>query len=70
MSEKSAEQIESRNKKYLEELSVNIGKYFSYLSTMARFHKYEVEDLTSFAIEVIKDGKHNAKFDRSKIVEV
>ena len=51
MAEKSAEQIESRNKKYLEELSGNIGKYFSYLSTMARFHKYEVSDLTSFAIE-------------------
>ena len=51
MAEKSAEQIESRNKKYLEELSGNIGEYFSYLSTMARFHKYEVADLTSFAIE-------------------
>ena len=51
MAEKSAEQIESRNKKYLDELSGNIGKYFSYLSTMARFHKYEVSDLTSFAIE-------------------
>lgn len=51
MAEKSEEIIESRNKKYLEELSGNIGKYFSYLSTMARFHKYEVADLTSFAIE-------------------
>ena len=43
--------IEERNRKYLEDLQGNIGKYLSYLSTMARFHKYEVADLTSFAIE-------------------
>ena len=43
--------IEERNKKYLIDLQSNIGKYLSFLSTMARFHKYEVADLTSFAIE-------------------
>ena len=51
MAENAVKIIESRNKKYLEELQGNIGKYLSFLSTMARFHKYEVEDLTSFAIE-------------------
>ena len=43
--------IEQRNQKYLNDLQGNIGKYLSFLSTMARFHKYEVADLTSFAIE-------------------
>ena len=51
MSEITAALIEERNKKYLTDLQGNIGKYFSFLSTMARFHKYEVADLTSFAIE-------------------
>jgi len=44
-------EIEQRNQKYLDGLQGNIGKYLSFLSTMARFHKYEVADLTSFAIE-------------------
>ena len=51
MSEITAAMIEQRNEKYLKELQGNIGKYLSFLSTMARFHKYPVEDLTSFAIE-------------------
>ena len=51
MAEDAVKSIEERNQKYLEELSGNIGKYFLYLSTMARFHKYEVSDLTGFAIE-------------------
>lgn len=29
----------------------NLGRYLSFLSTMARFHKYDVVDLASFAIE-------------------
>ena len=49
MSEVTA--IEERNQKYLNELQGNIGKYLSFLSTIARFHKYEVADLTSFALE-------------------
>ena len=51
MSENQVEAIEKRNKEYLESLQGNIGKYFSFLSTMARFHKYEVKDLASFALE-------------------
>ena len=51
MAENAVKIIDSRNKKYLEELQSNIGKYFSFLSTMARFHKYELANLTSFAIE-------------------
>ena len=51
MTEMTAAMIEQRNEKYLNELQGNIGKYLSFLSTMARFHKYPVEDLTSFAIE-------------------
>ena len=51
MSEITAAMIEQRNEKYLKELQGNIGKYLSFLSTMARFHKYAVADLTSFAIE-------------------
>lgn len=51
MSEITATAIEERNQKYLNELQGNIGKYLSFLSTMARFHKYEVADLTSFALE-------------------
>jgi len=51
MSEMTAAMIEQRNEKYLNELQGNIGKYLSFLSTMARFHKYPVADLTSFAIE-------------------
>ena len=45
MPENLAKEIETRNKKYLEELQGNIGKYLSFLSTMACFHKYEVKDL-------------------------
>lgn len=37
--------IHQRNQKFLESLQSNIGKYLSFLSTMARFHKYEVADL-------------------------
>ena len=44
MAEITADFIEERNKKFLESLQGNVG-------TMARFHKYEVADLTSFAIE-------------------
>ena len=51
MSEETATMIEERNRKYLDDLQGNIGKYLSFLSTMARFHKYTVADLTSFAIE-------------------
>ena len=51
MSEVTARIIEGRNRKYLDGLQGNIGKYLSFLSTMARFHKYAVADLTSFAIE-------------------
>ena len=51
MSENIVEAIEKRNKEYLESLQGNIGKYLSFLSTMARFHKYEVKDLASFALE-------------------
>ena len=51
MTEMTAAMIEQRNEKYLNELQGNIGKYLSFLSTMARFHKYPVADLTSFAIE-------------------
>ena len=51
MSEMTAAMIEQRNEKYLNGLQGNIGKYLSFLSTMARFHKYPVADLTSFAIE-------------------
>ena len=51
MPENEAKEIETRNQKYLEELNGNIGKYLSFLSTMARFHKYEVKDLASFALE-------------------
>ena len=51
MAEITADFIEERNKKFLESLQGNVGKYLSFLSTMARFHKYEVADLTSFAIE-------------------
>ena len=51
MSEETARMIEERNRKYLDNLQGNIGKYLSFLSTMARFHKYPVADLTSFAIE-------------------
>ena len=51
MSEITVAMIEQRNEKYLKDLQGNIGKYLSFLSTMARFHKYPVADLTSFAIE-------------------
>lgn len=51
MSKNQVEAIEKRNKEYLESLQGNIGKYFSFLSTMARFHKYEVKDLASFVLE-------------------
>ena len=51
MPEETVTMIEERNRKYLEGLQGNIGKYLSFLSTMARFHKYAVADLTSFAIE-------------------
>ena len=51
MPENLAKEIEVRNQKYLEELQGNVGKYLSFLSTMARFHKYEVKDLASFALE-------------------
>ena len=51
MPEKTVQEIENRNQKYLEEIQGNLGKYLSYLSTMARFHKYEVADLTNFALE-------------------
>ena len=43
--------IQERNQKFLNNLQGNFGKYVSFLSTMARFHKYNVADLTSFAIE-------------------
>lgn len=46
-----SENISERNQKFLNSLQGNIGKYLSFLSTMARFHKYDVTDLTSFAIE-------------------
>ena len=46
-----SENISERNQKFLNSLQGNFGKYVSFLSTMARFHKYEVADLTSFAIE-------------------
>ena len=46
-----SENISERNQKFLNNLQGNFGKYVSFLSTMARFHKYNVEDLTSFAIE-------------------
>ena len=51
MSEMTVAMIEQRNEKYLKDLQGNIGKYLSFLSTMARFHKYPVADLTSFALE-------------------
>ena len=51
MAENKVQEIETRNQKYLEELQRNVGKYLSFLSTMARFHKYEVKDLTSLALE-------------------
>ena len=51
MTEMTVAMIEQRNEKYLKGLQNNIGKYLSFLSTMARFHKYPVADLTSFAIE-------------------
>lgn len=51
MPENLAKEIETRNQKYLEELQGNVGKYLTFLSTMARFHKYEVKDLASFALE-------------------
>ena len=35
----------------MEELQGNIGKYLAFLSTIARFHKYAVKDLASFALE-------------------
>ncbi|MBQ6975245.1 MAG: hypothetical protein IJS81_07500 [Selenomonadaceae bacterium] len=72
MAEK-AEKIEERNKKYLDELQGNIGKYLSFLSTMARFHKYEVADLASFAIEApamftaVADKELWEKYFRRKI---
>lgn len=43
--------ISERNQKFLNSLQGNFGKYVSFLSTMAKFHKYDVADLTSFAIE-------------------
>ena len=51
MPENLAKEIETRNQKYLEELKGNVGKYLAFLSTMARFHKYAVKDLASFALE-------------------
>ena len=33
MPEKTVQEIETRNKKYLEEIQGNLGKYLSYLST-------------------------------------
>ena len=51
MSDITTTEIEERNQEYLKGLQGNIGKYLSFLSTMARFHKYEVADLTSFALE-------------------
>ncbi|MBR6013548.1 MAG: DEAD/DEAH box helicase family protein [Selenomonadaceae bacterium] len=45
------ENISERNQKFLNSLQGNFGKYVSFLSTMAKFHKYNVDDLTSFAIE-------------------
>ena len=51
MPEDLAKEIETRNQKYLEELKGNVGKYLAFLSTMARFHKYAVKDLASFALE-------------------
>lgn len=46
-----SENISERNQKFLNSLQGNFGKYVSFLSTMSRFHKYDVADLTSFAIE-------------------
>ena len=46
-----SENISERNQKFLNSLQGNFGKYVSFLSTIARFHKYNVADLTSFAIE-------------------
>ncbi len=51
MTENKVQEIEKRNQKYLETLQGNLGKYVSFLSTMARFHKYAVKDLASFALE-------------------
>lgn len=51
MADNEAKIIEERNRKYLEGLNGNLGKYLTFLSTMARFHKYEVSDLASFALE-------------------
>ena len=51
MADNEEKAIEDRNRKYLESLNGNLGKYLSFLSTMARFHKYEVSDLASFALE-------------------
>ena len=51
MSDITTTEIEARNQEYLKSLQGNIGKYLSFLSTMARFHKYEIADLTSFALE-------------------
>ena len=44
MADNEAKIIEERNRKYLEGLNGNLGKYLTFLSTMARFHKYEVSD--------------------------
>ena len=38
MSDITATEIEERNQEYLKGLQGNIGKYLSFLSTMARFH--------------------------------
>lgn len=46
-----SENISERNQEFLNSLQGNFGKYVSFLSTMSRFHKYDVADLTSFAIE-------------------
>ena len=51
MAENEISKLEERNRKYLNELQSNIGRYLGFLSTMARFHKYEVTDLTSLAQE-------------------
>ena len=47
----NSEAIVRRNRQYIEHLSDSKVKYFSYLSTMSRFHKFKADELASFALE-------------------
>ena len=50
-----AEAILQRNRQYIDHLSDSKVEYFSYLSTMSRFHKFRADEVVSFALDAPKN---------------